>query len=130
MVSEETTPPQFAVLNCLIVEPEIDQKTLGERASLDRSNVADVVNRLVQRGLVRRVRDPLDGRRNLLRLTRHGEGVHATVAERTETMNGVILGALTPDEQTAFLTMLGRVVGSGTWLPPAEEPTERRPATA
>ncbi|WP_322755215.1 MarR family winged helix-turn-helix transcriptional regulator [Frankia sp. Cas3] len=114
VVSDETTPPQFAVLNCLLAEPGVDQKTVGERASLDRSNVADVVARLVQRGLVRRLRNPADGRRNVLRLTRHGEAVHATVARRADAMNEIILGPLTPDEQATFLTLLARIVAAST----------------
>ena len=109
-VSTETTPPQFVVLNSLLAAPDIDQRTLGERASLDRSTVADVVARLVQRGLVRRVRDPRDGRRNVLRLTHRGENTHATVAARVEQMNELLLSPLSPEEQDTLIQLLTRVV--------------------
>jgi DNA-binding MarR family transcriptional regulator len=109
-VSTETTPPQFVVLNSLRASPDIDQRTLGERACLDRSTVADVVARLVQRGLIRRVRDPHDGRRNVLRLTVRGENTHAEVATRAETMNEQLLAPLSGDEQVALVTLLNRVV--------------------
>ena len=39
-VSPEVTSPQFAVLYALRAEKNIDQKTLGERVSLDRSTTA------------------------------------------------------------------------------------------
>ena len=109
-VSTETTPPQFVVLNSLLANPDIDQRTLGEHASLDRSTVADVVARLVQRGLVRRVRDPLDGRRNVLRLTPRGEQVHLEVATRAERMNATVVSGLSSDEQTTLISLLSRIV--------------------
>jgi DNA-binding MarR family transcriptional regulator len=109
-VSTETTPPQFVVLNSLRASPDIDQRTLGERACLDRSTVADVVARLVQRGLIRRVRDPHDGRRNVLRLTARGENTHSEVAARAQTMNEQLLAPLSGDEQLALVSLLGRVV--------------------
>src|SRR5438477_192430 len=62
-VSGEVTSPQFAVLYALRAEKNIDQKTLGERVSLDRSTTAEVVARLKSRGLIQRFRDPRDGRR-------------------------------------------------------------------
>ncbi|WP_374616516.1 MarR family winged helix-turn-helix transcriptional regulator [Frankia sp. AgKG'84/4] len=109
-VSTETTPPQFVVLNSLLADPDIDQRTLGERASLDRSTVADVVARLVQRGLIRRVRDPRDGRRNVLRLTKRGESTHGQVADRIEQMNDKLLAPLSKEEQGTLLSMLTRIV--------------------
>jgi DNA-binding MarR family transcriptional regulator len=109
-VSTDTTPPQFVVLNSLRAAPDIDQRTLGERACLDRSTVADVVARLVQRGLIRRVRDPHDGRRNVLRLTTRGENTHTEVAQRAQTMNEQLLAPLSGAEQLALVELLNRVV--------------------
>lgn len=50
MVSEEITSPQFAVLNALVAEPGVDQRTAGERVGLDRSTIAEVISRLGRRG--------------------------------------------------------------------------------
>ncbi|OAA25606.1 transcriptional regulator [Frankia sp. EI5c] len=120
VVSTETTPPQFVVLNSLLADPDIDQRTLGERASLDRSTVADVVARLVQRGLIRRVRDPRDGRRNVLRLTQRGEATHSHVASRVERMNDLLLSPLNADERTALRSMLTRIIESVPAISAAE----------
>ncbi|MCF3964438.1 MarR family winged helix-turn-helix transcriptional regulator [Streptomyces fuscigenes] len=120
LVSEETTSPQFAVLNTLVETPDIDQRTLGERVRLDRSTVADVVARLARRGLLERVRDPLDGRRNVLRLTMEGAGVHRGLAARTEAMNEVFLAPLEQAEREALLGLIARVADA------AEKVRDRR----
>src|SRR5690606_41237622 len=57
MVSEDITSPQYAVLNALVAEPGLDQRTVWERVVLDLSNIAEVRARLVRRGLLRKVRD-------------------------------------------------------------------------
>ncbi|MFE3599462.1 MarR family winged helix-turn-helix transcriptional regulator [Streptomyces sp. NPDC059096] len=109
MVSEETTSPQFAVLNALVAEPGLDQRTAGERVGLDRSTIAEVVTRLSRRGLVDKVRDPQDGRRFMLRATDDGERAHRRLALRAARMNQVFLGPLTPAEQEVFVDLLRRV---------------------
>jgi DNA-binding MarR family transcriptional regulator len=97
------------VLNTLVEKPDIDQRTLGEEVRLDRSTVADVVARLARRGLLERVRDPLDGRRNVLRATAEGTRAHHRLAARTEAMNQVFLAPLEADERETLLRLIGRI---------------------
>lgn len=116
MVSEETTSPQFAVLNALTETPDIDQRTLSEHVHLDRSTIADLVARLGRRGLVQRVRDPADGRRNVLKLTEEGVRVHKKLVIRTGRMNRVFLAPLDEAEQQVLLQLLARVAGAAEEL--------------
>ncbi|MFI6937764.1 MarR family winged helix-turn-helix transcriptional regulator [Streptomyces sp. NPDC050418] len=109
MVSEEITSPQYGVLNALLAEPGLDQRTVGERVGLDRSTVAEVVSRLSRRGLIGKVRDAADGRRFSLRLTQEGASVHRKLTVRTARMNHVFLAPLSDAEQEVFLAMLQRV---------------------
>jgi MarR family transcriptional regulator, temperature-dependent positive regulator of motility len=109
MVSEETTSPQFAVLNALEEKPGMDQRTLSEHVRLDRSTIADLVARLAGRELVERVRDPEDGRRNVLRLTEDGRRLHRRLVARTARMNRVFLAPLDAGEQETLLRLIGRV---------------------
>ncbi|MCX3058600.1 MarR family winged helix-turn-helix transcriptional regulator [Streptomyces beihaiensis] len=109
MVSEEITSPQFAVLNALVAEPGLDQRTVGERVGLDRSTIAEVIARLTRRDLLDKVRDPQDGRRWLLRLTAEGLRTHKKLTVRTARMNQVFLAPLDADEQTVFFDLLRRV---------------------
>lgn len=112
-VSEDVTPPQFAVLNGLADEDGLDQRTLAERIALDRSTAADVIARLVRRGLVERARDSSDGRRNVLRLTDSGRTAHGGLVRRTERMIEILLTPLDGAEREQLLGLLGRVAQAG-----------------
>lgn len=116
MVSEETTSPQFAVVNALMEKPEIDQRTLSEHVHLDRSTIADLVARLARRGLLERVRDPNDGRRNVLRLTDEGARVHRKLVTRTARMNRVFLSPLDETERETLLRLIARVTDAAEEL--------------
>ncbi|GAA0912127.1 MarR family winged helix-turn-helix transcriptional regulator [Streptomyces thermoalcalitolerans] len=126
MVSEEITSPQFAVLNALVAEPGLDQRTVGERVGLDRSTTAEVIGRLGRRGLLDKMRDPQDGRRFLLRLTPEGERVHRKLVVRTARMNQVFLGPLSPEEQVLFLDLIRRVTEAAEGLRNPAEPVAAR----
>ncbi len=109
-VSPEVTSPQFAVLHALRAEKNIDQKTLGERVSLDRSTTAEVVARLTSRGLIQRFRDPRDRRRNLLRLTAAGVRTTERLIPKAVRMNRLLVSVLSEREQSELLRMLNLVV--------------------
>jgi DNA-binding MarR family transcriptional regulator len=71
-VSAEITSVQFGVLNVLRARPGSSQRELCDDLDLDRSTIADIVARLQRRGLLHRVRDVGDKRRNVLDLTEAG----------------------------------------------------------
>ncbi|MFD7401553.1 MarR family winged helix-turn-helix transcriptional regulator [Streptomyces sp. NPDC059866] len=127
MVSEEITSPQFAVLNALVDEPGLDQRTVGERVGLDRSTIAEVISRLGRRGLLDKVRDPQDGRRFLLRLTEDGLRTHRKLSVRTARMNQVFLAPLSAAEQSQFLDLLRRVSDAAEELRNPVEPLVAQP---
>ncbi|WP_394437916.1 MarR family winged helix-turn-helix transcriptional regulator [Streptomyces sp. SGAir0957] len=124
MVSEEITSPQFAVLNALVAEPGLDQRTVGERVGLDRSTIAEVISRLTRRDLLAKERDPDDGRRWLLRLTPQGLRTHKKLTVRTARMNQVFLAPLSGAEQALFLDLIQRVADAAEDL---RNPAESRP---
>ncbi len=109
-VSAETTSPQFAVLNAVAGQDDLDQRMVGDLIGLDRSTTAEIVTRLCARGLLLRVRDSRDGRRNLLRLTEEGTELHRQTARRATRMNKVFLAPLEPGEQRILLDLMRRVV--------------------
>ncbi|MFK4068390.1 MarR family winged helix-turn-helix transcriptional regulator [Streptomyces sp. NPDC029674] len=130
MVSEEITSPQFAVLNALVAEPGLDQRTVGERVGLDRSTIAEVVARLIRRELLDKVRDPQDARRYLLRLTDEGRRTHRGLTVRTARMNQVLLAPLSADERSVFLDLIQRVADAAEELrTPAPLTPSRTPPT-
>jgi MarR family transcriptional regulator, temperature-dependent positive regulator of motility len=111
-VSHVITSPQFAALNALYGEPAIDQRTLGERISLDRSTMAEVVARLSARGLISTARDSTDGRRKTIRLTPKGVTTLEHLIPRTHLMTRRLVGALDAREQEELLRLLTAVVSS------------------
>lgn len=123
MVSEEITSPQFAVLNALVAEPGLDQRTVGERVGLDRSTIAEVISRLGRRGLLDKVRDPQDGRRFLLRLTDEGLRTHRKLTVRTARMNQVFLAPSPPRSRPCSSTS-----SSGSRTRPRGSATPRNPS--
>ncbi|MEU2360510.1 MarR family winged helix-turn-helix transcriptional regulator [Streptomyces noursei] len=126
IVSEDVTSPQFAVLNTLVGEDGLDQRTVGERVGLDRSTIAEVVRRLVARELIEKTRDAEDARRSVLRLTAQGSRLHHKLAGRTARMNQLFLAPLDPEEQDVFLELLHRVSAVAEGL---RRPATRPPAT-
>jgi len=111
-VSHTITSPQFAALNALYAEPKLDQRTLGERVSLDRSTMAEVVARLSDRGLIQTARDTRDGRRKTITLTTKGLHTVRQLIPRTHAMTDRLVGALDSRQRESLLTLLTEVVGA------------------
>ena len=111
-VSHTITSPQFAALNALYAEPKLDQRTLGERVSLDRSTMAEVVARLSDRGLIQTARDTRDGRRKTITLTTKGLHTVRQLIPRTHAMTDRLVGALDSRQRDSLLTLLTEVVGA------------------
>jgi len=109
-VSHSITSPQFAALNALYGEPNLDQRTLGLRVSLDRSTMAEVVARLSARGLIRTERDMRDGRRKTITLTSKGMHTVQQLIPRTHAMTARLVGPLDTPQRDELLTLLTKVV--------------------
>ena len=109
-VSHTITSPQFAALNALYGEPNLDQGTLGSRISLDRSTMAEVVSRLSDRGLIRTQRDTRDGRRKTITLTAKGLHTVQQLIPRTRAMTARLVGPLGERDRVELLRMLTEVV--------------------
>jgi DNA-binding MarR family transcriptional regulator len=111
-VSHTITSPQFAALNALYCESNLDQRTLGQRISLDRSTMAEVVSRLSARGLIRTERHPSDGRRKTINLTQKGLQSVKQLIPRTHAMTNRLVGPLDEKQRDDLLGLLTKVVGA------------------
>jgi DNA-binding MarR family transcriptional regulator len=104
------TPVQYGLLTILSTNPDTDQVTLANALGIDRTNVADVLARLEQRGLVERTRSEADRRMVLARLTRNGEELvermHPAMARAQERL----LETLDDEEREAFVATVIRLV--------------------
>jgi DNA-binding MarR family transcriptional regulator len=104
------TSAQFAVLDVLSHQGSIDQITLGRAAGIDRSTTADLINRLVDRGLVERRRSRADARRNLVRLSQRGRELHQRLLPDVVRVGERLLAPLDQDDRHAFLVLMQRLI--------------------
>lgn len=103
------TPRQFALLLALVRSPGVDQITLSNKIAVDRSTIGDMVSRLINNGLIARMRDQEDGRRNLLHLTPTGRKLVRTLRSRVDAVTARLLEPLSEEERELFVTLLARV---------------------
>lgn len=108
-VSAELSSVQYAVLLVLHNEPGIDQRRLGEHASLDKSTGSGVIARMEARGLITRRRDRTDGRRNLLSLTAAGRRQLFGHAAGVMSVQRELLEPLAPAQRLKFLSLMRHV---------------------
>lgn len=109
-VSPDLTSPQFGVLSALADEPGIDQRSLGERMSVDRSTIADVVCRLARRNLVAKERDRNDGRRDVLSLTPEGRRQLGNTRTAVDGLRHQVFASLTEHETAEFVRLLEKII--------------------
>ncbi len=74
----DLTPRQFAVLAALESLESASQTQIVEATGIDRSTLADIVKRLVKRGLLNRRRSRSDARAYVVRLTPEGKSMLLT----------------------------------------------------
>lgn len=124
-VSRTLTSPQYAVLGALHIAPSSDQVTIGRLAALDRSTLADVLDRLSARGLVERTRDSKDGRRKLVSLTEAGRETYEAITPLADDVDRRLLSGLSKEQQEQFLRLLVKVVKAGEAQVSAASPGSR-----
>ena len=110
IVGGDLTSVQFAILQLLRDEPELDQRTLAARASTDTSTLADVCRRLEQRGLLGRARDAEDRRRYVLRVTPDGDELLRRVIPDVTRVGEALLEGLTDAERADVLALLRKLL--------------------
>jgi DNA-binding MarR family transcriptional regulator len=103
------TGPQYATLCVLAQNEPIDQATLGELASLDKSSIAQVVDRLISRGLVIALTDAADRRRKTLRLSEAAKEELPGMTLAAAAVQAELLALLPFPRHEPFLTALAAV---------------------
>jgi DNA-binding MarR family transcriptional regulator len=115
-VGYDITPVQYGLLTTLSLNPNLDQNSLARELGIDRTNVADVLNRLARRGLVERRRSPNDARMVLARLTRAGERLTRNMYRPMQRAQRRLLSPLLPQERNALIITLIRLINGNNHL--------------
>lgn len=110
------TPVQYGMLTAISVNPGLDQKTLGHELGLDRTNTADVLKRLEDRGLVRRVPSSIDGRVKNAFITPEGEQITRKMYDAMTRAQIRLLEPLPAADRKKFMDLLLVLVESNNDL--------------
>ena len=103
------TPRQFALMLCIQQNPGASQIELVRRSGIDRSTLAEMVPRLVKRGLVARQRTKDDQRANALRLTAAGEAMLARAVPAVAAAQERILAPIPAAQRKRLIKLLGLI---------------------
>lgn len=107
------TGPQFAVLQALGARRDLSQVALGEAVALDKSTLAELVERLVRRGWLEQTRDPDDGRRRIVALADSGRTALAESTGAVLHVQDELFSPLPRDEVDPFLAELRLIAYPG-----------------
>jgi DNA-binding MarR family transcriptional regulator len=106
------TPRQFAVLMAVSEQEGLTQTELVERTGIDRSTLADIVARLLSRGLIQRRRAKDDGRAYAIKLSAQGAKALREAQPGAAAADTRLLASLPPGKRQDFLESLNLIVGS------------------
>jgi DNA-binding MarR family transcriptional regulator len=95
------TGGQAALLHLIRRSPGIGVRTLAARERISPASMSVAVARLEKAGLVTRTADPLDRRRQALRVTEQGERILRSVRTRRTAWLAARLKRLTPEQLAA-----------------------------
>jgi DNA-binding MarR family transcriptional regulator len=104
------TPRQFAVLTVVADEEGLTQTDLVERTGIDRSTLADIVARLLSRGLIQRRRAKDDGRAYAIKLSPQGAKALREAQPGAAAADQKLLANLPPARRQEFLDTLNLIV--------------------
>jgi DNA-binding MarR family transcriptional regulator len=104
------TPRQFAVLMVIADEEGLTQTDLVERTGVDRSTLADIVARLLSRGLIQRRRAKDDARAYSIKLSPQGARTLREAQPGAAAADQKLLASLPPGKRQEFLESLNLIV--------------------
>lgn len=110
MGSDELTPRQYAILVTVAQHEGVSQTQLVDLTGIDRSTLADVVRRMLKKGLLQRRRTRDDARAYAVKLTEEGSRVLKTHEPMARRVDERILASLPAQQRDRFLQDLNAIV--------------------
>jgi len=106
----DLTPRQYAVLVAVSQNEGLSQTDLVERTGVDRSTLADIVRRMLKKGLLQRRRTKDDARAYAVKLTDEGWRILKAADPLARRVDEKILAALPGQQRERFLQDLTLIV--------------------
>ena len=110
MSRSEITPRQYAVLVTVAHNEGLSQTHLVELTGIDRSTLADVVRRMLKKGLLQRRRTKEDARAYAVKLTDEGLKILEKTEVQARHVDNRILEVLPPRQREQFLRDLTTII--------------------
>lgn len=107
---ENVTPIQWGILTIVNAHPGVGHAEIADELGLDRSNVANVINRLIRRRLLKQTGSKTDKRRKSILITPQGRNLLTTFLPKARGAQRKLLDLLTEDERRTFMKLLTRLV--------------------
>ena len=97
-------------MTALLYNSGADQVTLSRDAGIDRTNVADVLTRLAQRGLVRREAGKQDRRMRVATLTAEGDRIAREMEHASLSAQARLMAPLSPEKRQQLMRLMHDLV--------------------
>jgi len=110
LAQEGARRQHFTVLTSLAEQGAASQAALGRRLWIDRSDLHAILGQLERDGLVARVRDGRDRRRNLVTITAAGTIALKRLDKRVQAAQNALLEPLSATERRELVRLLERLV--------------------
>lgn len=104
------TPVQYSLLSALLEHGEMDQNSLATAIGLERTGVAEVLLRLVDRELLERRPSEQDKRVKLVRLSRAGRALVKRMHDAAQRAHDRTIDHLPAAERAKFMLQMARLV--------------------
>lgn len=103
---------QFPFLMRLLHHDGISQENLTKALNCDRATGTRALNKLEEKGYVRRDTDPQDKRAYCVFLTEKSRLLEPVIRRISSQINDVVFKGFTDEEKTLFLNMIIRAIGN------------------
>jgi MarR family transcriptional regulator, temperature-dependent positive regulator of motility len=130
------TQRQYTVLAAAGAADGVSQSDLVRATGIDRSTLADLVARMIAKGLLERERSATDARANTVRLSDAGKAALAEGGKPAAHSDERLLELLPPKKRESFLKTLATLAAAADGTPvkaakaPKEKPPKTKPAKA
>jgi MarR family transcriptional regulator, temperature-dependent positive regulator of motility len=108
----DLTSIQFAALDFIHANPGTDQARVAEAIAYDRATIGGVIDRMEQKGWIRRVVSERDRRARELSLTTEGRRIRAALLPIVQDLQDEILQSLSVADRARFLKLARQALQS------------------
>jgi len=117
---------QFSVLAAAAQEAQPSQSRLVELTGIDRSTLADMLQRMERSGLIERTKSAEDGRAKSVSLTANGAAALETAAPAVRDADDFLINTLAKNRRTSFMDLLNTLIdGPGRASAPETEDEDK-----